>query len=127
MNTEIKNKILLYHEKDKIKKEADKVLKPLNLEIKSYMVENGLEKEIVDNVVVTLSIQERASTNDAKLLIKLKELGFIDAIKTIEIPDEQAVEQLLYEGKLTPIEVEDCIEVKKIEVLKIMEKKTKKV
>lgn len=98
-----------------LKKESD----PLNKAIKGVMSEQGLSKFEAEGVKVTFQVQERNTTNEDKLLLKLKALGLTEAIKVVEKPDEAVIEQLIYEGKLPAAELASCVETKYIEVLKV--------
>jgi len=104
---------------DKLKKEAD----ILNAEIKSEMgfgVAAGGSKEIiVGDIKAVYSLQERNSMNTEKLLQRLKDLELTSAIKTIEVPDEKVLEDLIYRGELDAGKISDCSEQTTVAVLKV--------
>lgn len=104
---------------DSFKKDADK----LNKEIKQEMKAGGLKNIDTGKVVATYGVQERTSMNRDKLLKRLKDLGLQEAIKTVEVPNETVVEDLIYKGHLDASKIQDCIEVKEVEVLRIKKAK----
>lgn len=104
---------------DSYKKQANN----LNKDIKNEMKAGGLKNIDTGRVVATFSVQERTSMNQDKLLKRLKDLGLHQAIKTVEVPNETAVEDLIYKGHLDASKIQDCIEVKEVEVLRIKKAK----
>lgn len=98
-----------------IKKQAD----PLKDRIKKHMSENDMDTFKDGPVTASFKIQERKTMSEARLLSKLKSLGLESAIKTVEVPDQQAIEDLIYEGALDPSELDDCIDRKYVEVLRV--------
>lgn len=118
-STTFENKVKMYAELDTQEKAIKKQKDPLNKSIKEEMKSKGLSKFEHENIVVDYSVQERTSMNEDRLVMKLKSLGFDEAIKTVEVPDQAVIESLIYEGKLSPIELDDCIEKKRVEVLKV--------
>lgn len=58
--------------------------------------------------LLTLQQQERAVTDEAALVERLKEYGLQDAIKTVELPDEAKVVEYLGTGRL-PRSVVDAV------------------
>src|SRR6185312_3212090 len=83
-------------EQKKLKKESD----PLKDRIKDYMGQHELDVYKVGPVTASYSIQERKSMNEPMLVNKLKALGLDEAIKTVEVPDQSAIEELIYAGTL---------------------------
>lgn len=97
-------------EQKRLKKQSD----PLKDDIKKYMSENDLDTFKEGPVSARYEVQERRTMNESKLVERLKALGFTDAIRTVEVPDENAIEDLIYEGKLSPAELDDCVNIKHI-------------
>ena len=95
----------------------------LNAEIKAYMREHELNTLTAGKVSATFSTQERTATLVEKMIERLKTLGLNEAIIQIESLDEAKVQNMIYEKRLTPQQIEDCIEVKKVEVLRISKSK----
>lgn len=128
--SELDQQIIRYFKLDKNIKELDKPYKELNKVIKTDIskdVNDGESKKVlVQNIEVNYQSQERVSINQEKLLELLKTRGLTKAIKTVEIPDATEVEQLIYDGVLTPEELAPLNETKYIEVLKIKQIKEKK-
>jgi len=112
---------------DQAEKTAKKDKEPLNKSIKLEMRTSGLKEFNSDGIVADFSTQQRTTMNEAKLLVKLKELGLDNAIETVEKPNQAVVEDLVYNGKLDPAVLAGCIETKEVEVLKVAKaKKAKK-
>ena len=109
----------LNEEAKRLSEEAGK----LNAEIKAYMREHELKTLTAGKVSATFSTQERTATLVEKMIERLKTLGLNEAIIQIESLDEAKVQNMIYEKRLTPQQIEDCIEVKKVEVLRISKSK----
>lgn len=97
-------------ESNRLKKLKD----PLNDSIKdqikvSYAVPDGESVTVISGDVQAIyqSI-EKVDVNQAMLMEILREKGFTQAIKTIEVVDPLIVEQLVYNGELNPVELEPC-------------------
>lgn len=131
---EVKEQVLLklseivseFYKHDSIEKLAKKKAEPIKAEIKKLMGSVELGEFETDDLVATFSIQERTSTNEAKLLNKLKELGMAECIETVERPNTAVLETLIYDGKLDASILADCFETKNVEVLSVKKKKVKK-
>ena len=115
----IEEKVKNYAELDAKGKKIDEMKKPLNAEIKAYMKENGIKEVATAGVKAVFGIQERVSMNEARLLEKVKRLGLNQAIKVIEVVDEDAIQEMIFKGELDAAEIESCIERKQIETLTI--------
>ena len=70
-----------------------------------------------------LNIQKRESFIEDKLIAKLKELGVVSPIKTVEVVDMDELENVIYNGWLDASELTNCKQVKEIPVLKVSKKK----
>jgi hypothetical protein len=120
-----------YHSLNSEKKALEKDLEPLNARIKEHLGEEAGEETFETEqgkIQVKLAIQDRSTMNPEKLVLKLKELGFHQAIKTVEVPDAQAVEMLMFEGRIPAAELDSCREPKFVRVLttKLVLEKLKK-
>ena len=58
-----------------------------------------------------------------KLIAKLKELGVVSPIKTVEVVDMDELENVIYNGWLDASELTNCKQVKEIPTLKVTKKK----
>ncbi len=92
--------------------------------IKDKMKElNKTEFETGNGLIAKITIQNRDSLNEEKAILKLKELGITSAIKTKEYLDLEEIENLIYNQKLNPAELEDCQIKKEVVTLSVKEKK----
>lgn len=89
-----------YNKFNDIKNDADKKCKNLGPMIKEYFQKNSLESFEGTNCVAKTSVAVKNSFNEEKLLEILKENGAKKAIKKVEVVDHEALENLLYHGKL---------------------------
>jgi hypothetical protein len=112
-------KVKRYYELDQEKKAIEKEHKPLNEEIKEYMRTEEMDSFTVEDIVAELKTQERKNMNAEKLVARLKELGFTEAIQTVEVPNEEKINELIYEQKLDPNALSDCVEIKPVYVLSV--------
>lgn len=112
-----------YYNLNELKSSTEKELKPINKEIKDLMESINLEKmETTNGFKIEIGTQNRSKVNEDKLVQLLKMKGFTDAIKTVEVPDEQIVERLVYTGELTADEYSTCIDKQIVKTLKIKKK-----
>jgi len=116
---EFKDLVLRFAKMDAEQKYIKKQADPLKDRIKKHMSENDMDTFKDGPVSASFRIQERKTMSEARLLSKLKSLGLESAIKTVEVPDQQAIEDLIYEGALDPSELDDCIDRKYVEVLRV--------
>lgn len=109
-----------------------KGLKPeheeLNKEIKAFMKDGNTRKLTVQNgengsIVFAYNPQERVSMNEVKLLRKVKEAGFLEAVEMVEAVNVKKVEDLIFSGALPASFLEDCIDKKIVETLTAKEGK----
>lgn len=117
--SQLPQKLTKFAEYNEQAKKYEKLKEPLNKEIKTIMSGAGIDEFESEGVTATLQTQERSSMNSAKLLNRLKELGFEEAIETVERPNDAVVERLIYDGKLDPELIQDCVETKHVQVLKV--------
>lgn len=89
--------------------EANKIVKALGSEIKSYMKDNNLT-ETTDSSGTRLCVQERHQINfDEELLISyLKDVGLTRGlVKKKEVVDFDALESAIYRGKLSEEQIKE--------------------
>ena len=105
---------------DNYKKSTDEY----NKEIKKLMSElNKTEFETDKGLVAKITVQNRESFNENKLISKLKELNGTSAIKTKEYVDMDVLEDLIYNGKINASELTSCKVSKQVVTLKVSERK----
>ena len=112
-----------YFEVDTQMKLLDARKKQLNQTLKTYMRENSLKEFNANGIRLVFGVQNRTDMNEEKLLRRLHELGLNTAIKMVEVPDQVEIENLLYNGQLSPDTLADCTVTKTIETLTVKEKK----
>lgn len=116
-------KLKSYFIQNEAEKAAKKLKEPLNKEVKKIMVENKITEFEFDGILASYNLQERTSMNEDKLLNRLKELGFTQAIEQVERPNTSVLETLIYDGTLDPELIANCNETKYVEVLNVKKKK----
>ena len=120
LNDYIEEFYIVKNEADKYKKIADDD----NKKIKELMEKaNFTEFETSNGLVAKVSIQKRESFNEDKLIAKLKELNICKPIKTIEVIDYEALEDVIYNNELDATKISDCKQIKEVQVLKVNKKK----
>lgn len=120
LNDYIEEFYIVKNEVDKYKKIADDD----NKKIKELMEKaNFTEFETSNGLVAKVSIQKRESFNEDKLITKLKELNICKPIKTIEVIDYEALEDVIYNNELDATKISDCKQIKEVQVLKVNKKK----
>ena len=95
-----------------------------NKQIKETMNQlNKTEFETDNGLIAKITIQNRESFNEDKLIAKLKELKGNAAIKTKEYVDMDELENLIYNGELDASELTSCKVSKEVITLKVSERK----
>ena len=116
----IKNFFTAKKQADIYKKDAEE----LNTTIKDLMKNLELDEfETPDGLVAKVSVQNRDTFNEDKLIEKLKSLNAEAAIKTKEYVDMDVLEDLIYNGKLDASELTPCKITKQVVTLKVSERK----
>ena len=101
-----------------------KIAEDFNATIKSLLTElNKNEFETDNGLVAKMTIQKRENFNDEKLIEKLKSLGVVAPIKTIEVVDMDELENVIYNGQLDASKISECKETKEVITLKVSKKK----
>lgn len=102
-----------------------------NTHIKELMKKlNKTEFETVDGLIAKITIQNRESFDEDKLLTKIKELILNKkcthkVIKTIEVVDMDELENAIYNGEIDASELTNCKILKEVVILKVTERKDK--
>ena len=116
-----------YYKWDQAEKEAKKQKQPLNKQIKEIMKEEEIRDILIGEIKATY-IEKQVQTADAeKLLQRLKDLGATDCIKTVEVVNEEALEDAIYNGKISPAMLEDCFSVKVVPTLTVKKASKKEI
>ena len=119
--SELNTLINRYAENKRVMDEYKKVVDEDNKEIKSIMSKMINEDETKTSVdageyTATYSISISENFNEQLLLKKLHDLyggENCPYIKTIEVPDMNAIESAIYHGDIDAIELSSCIEQKR--------------
>lgn len=88
-------------------------------DIKQMMKELGINVIEVPGFKATYSERVSQNFNEDKLLAKIKSLGFVDCVKTVEVVDMEKLESLIYDNELDPSELASCKETKVTPTLKL--------
>ena len=116
----IKNFYTDKQEADHFKKMAD----DFNAAIKTLMAELDKEEFVTSNgLIAKRSVQKRESFNEGKLIERLKELGAVGAIKTVEVVDYDKLEDAIYNEEFDATKIADCKQIKEVITLKVTQKK----
>ncbi len=117
-----------YYQLDQTEKTAKKEKKPLNTEIKRIMKQEEIKDILVDKKIKAVYIEKQLQTTDeVKLIQRLKDLGADNCIKKIEVVNEEALEDALYTGKISHAMLEDCFGVKIIPTLTVKKASKKEI
>ena len=123
MKEELKELIRLFYEDkqqlDNYKKSTDES----NTKIKEYMTELNLTEFKDEDLTAKISIQNRESFNEARLLDKLSALNVPGVIKTREYVDMDALEDAIYNGLVDASELTSCKDTKTVTTLKVSKSK----
>lgn len=113
-----------YYDAKELEKKTQALIKPLNEEIKKYLIDNNIDKLDEDELDYKASISKtnKVSWVEPILIERLKKLGFGEAIKTKEYVDMTILESLLYNGKIKEKKIEDCKNVTEIITLRVNKK-----
>lgn len=105
------------------KKKADaenKEIKKLFVADDSLLVRSDKAKKDertieTDGIIATYYLQQRKSVDEEGMVQFLKEKGYTDAIKTIEVLDSDKLEKMAYDGSISK---DDLGEMAKFEIIK---------
>lgn len=109
---------------DALKKEVDTYSK----DIKERMSKDNVGEVFADKYKAKLSVIESKSFDEAKLLMKLKNMGDIakSVIRTVEVVDMTALENAIYNKEIDASALTDCQVVKTQQRLTVTKVKGKK-
>lgn len=111
-----------YHEHKAEVDKHNKIVDKYKVEIKKLLKEMNMLEYEFDDYKVKLTESTTSSFDNEKLVQKLKDLGADDVLKTIEVPNEQELEDALYNGRILPTQLADCQINKVVEMLKVTKK-----
>lgn len=118
-----------YYENKQEYNSYEKIIDRDNQLIKNLMDKEGVSKYSVGDITASVSVRQNESMDEEKLLLLLKKHNLIDGIiKTTEYIDMDALEKIMYAGKIPDevlIEMDSCKIVKETKVLKVTRKKAK--
>ena len=105
-------------------KQAKADEKKLTDELKLMLDQEGITKDTIDGIKVNYITCTKSSINEDKLLSIVKQLAqqqpaLLSCIETKEIINEDALESLMYEGFITPGDIESAYEEKEYKTLKL--------
>lgn len=112
-----------YIELKEQEKEVKGNVKVVNELIKDYFDATSTNELVVGNKKITRQVQDRSSMNEDMLLEKMKMLGMSEAVKLKEVVDVEVVNNLIYNGKLTPNDIADCVVNKEVVTIRISNNK----
>ena len=100
---------------DDFKKKAD----DFNKELKSYFSTAETTEISSEKFKVKYSVATSRSFDEEKLIMKLKEIGATDCIKTVEVVDMNNLENAIYNKKIDAAVLADCEVIKETEKLNL--------
>ena len=108
-------------------KQAKEQEKNVTEELKLILDEEGISKDTIDGIKVNYTTCTKSSINEDKLLAIVKQLAqeqpeLLSCIETKEVINENTLEELMYQGFITPGDIQAAYE-EKIEKLPIKEQK----
>lgn len=122
---ELEKIIILYHRDKEKQALVKKSVDDYSAEIKKLMNElNITEFTTTDGLTAKITNKIKDSFNEDLLVTKLKELNLQEAIDTVEVPNMDKIEDLIYNGKLNASAIAECKTSKQIPTLTVKEVKT---
>ena len=119
LNELIPNYAFNKNEMDSYKKLCDRD----NTIIKALMKEEGLDNYNQGDYTAKISIQQRQTLNEDKLLDVIKDMDRLDLIKTKEYVDMDLLEKALYNGEIDAGDIDSCMTIKEVVTLKVTHNK----
>ena len=120
-----KELIKSYYELNEQKKKYESSVKKLNVEIKDYMSEHGLEVFYFDDYSVKKSISERVNFNEDLLVQLIREMGREDLIKVKEYVDLDELEREIYRESIDASKLAPSQEITEVVTLSVKKKSIK--
>ena len=105
-------------------KQAKEQEKNVTEELKLILDEEGISKDTIDGIKVNYTTCTKSSINEDKLLVIVKQLAqeqpeLLSCIETKEVINENTLEELMYQGFITPGDIQAAYEEKQYKTLKL--------
>lgn len=105
-------------------KQAKEEEKNVTEELKLILDEEGISKDTIDGIKVNYTTCTKSSINEDKLLAIVKQLAqeqpeLLSCIETKEVINENTLEELMYQGFITPGDIQAAYEEKQYKTLKL--------
>ena len=105
-------------------KQAKEQEKNVTEELKLILDQEGISKDTIDGIKVYYTTCTKSSINEDKLLAIVKQLAqeqpeLLSCIETKEVINENTLEELMYQGFITPGDIQAAYEEKQYKTLKL--------
>ena len=105
-------------------KQAKEQEKNVTEELKLILDEEGISKDTIDGIKVNYTTCTKSSINEDKLLAIVKQLAqeqpeLLSCIETKEVINENTLEELMYQGFITPGDIQAAYQEKQYKTLKL--------
>lgn len=105
-------------------KQAKEEEKNVTEELKLILDQEGITKDTIDGIKVNYTTCTKSSINEDKLLVIVKQLAqeqpeLLSCIETKEVINENTLEELMYQGFITPGDIQAAYEEKQYKTLKL--------
>ena len=105
-------------------KQAKEEEKNVTEELKLILDQEGISKDTIDGINVNYTTCTKSSINEDKLLAIVKQLAqeqpeLLSCIETKEVINENTLEDLMYQGFITPGDIQAAYEEKQYKTLKL--------
>ena len=105
-------------------KQAKEQEKNVTEELKLILDQEGISKDTIDGIKVNYNTCTKSSINEDKLLAIVKQLAqeqpeLLSCIETKEVINENTLEELMYQGFITPGDIQAAYEEKQYKTLKL--------
>ena len=105
-------------------KQAKEEEKNITEELKLILDQEGISKDTIDGIKVNYTTCTKSSINEDKLLAIVKQLAqeqpeLLSCIETKEVINENTLEDLMYQGFITPGDIQAAYEEKQYKTLKL--------
>ena len=105
-------------------KQAKEEEKNVTEELKLILDQEGISKDTIDGIKVNYTTCTKSSINEDKLLAIVKQLAqeqpeLLSCIETKEVINENTLEELMYQGFITPGDIQAAYEEKQYKTLKL--------
>ena len=105
-------------------KQAKEQEKNVTEELKLILDQEGISKDTIDGIKVNYTTCTKSSINEDKLLAIVKQLAqeqpeLLSCIETKQVINENTLEELMYQGFITPGDIQAAYEEKQYKTLKL--------